>query len=353
MGPNPSPISTEHTAKLWSPRVARWAEVARGASPPAAAGHLPAVARLSPAWRGRCLRFGEGFPSHITRSGSRRPTDASAGSGVAVLFRPVPGGSRVPAGTEITMQRAEAARRSQAETAGATPPLRDCSRRRPALSQIGGGSSRARLLVRQARAAPICPRRGALPCRNIRGRGGRSAGSGGRSTGCTGCTRGGGGSSSRTPSSAPAAPPPSLPSRGKGLRRRLLRARGHPGTRWRVAVCCEETGCRWKVQKEIKIEGWGPEQLRRNSGPRSHPQVTRLHGCVLTPAHSFQKSQVQRSETKETIQGFFGVAKSMIPRVFGDGIADSSCPLPPTAPTPISWTWMALESVHSEWLQQH
>lgn len=80
-----------------------------------------AVARLSPAWRGRCLRFDEGFPSHITRSGSRRPTDASAGSGVAVLFRPVPGGSRVPAGTEITMQRAEAASRSRAETAGATP----------------------------------------------------------------------------------------------------------------------------------------------------------------------------------------------------------------------------------------
>ena len=96
-------------------------KVARGASPPAAAVHLPAVARLSPAWRGRCLRFGEGFPSHITRRGSRRHTDASAGSGAAVLFRPVPVGSRVLAGTEITMQRAEAARRSRAETAGATP----------------------------------------------------------------------------------------------------------------------------------------------------------------------------------------------------------------------------------------
>lgn len=42
-------------------------------------------------------------------------------SGAAVLLRPVPGASWVLAGTEITMQRAEAARRSQAETAGAAP----------------------------------------------------------------------------------------------------------------------------------------------------------------------------------------------------------------------------------------
>lgn len=41
---------------------------------------------------------------------------------------------------------------------------------------------------------------------------------------------------------------------------------------------------------------------------------------------------MQRSETKETIRGFFGVAKSMMPRVFGECIADSVLPPAPYRP---------------------
>lgn len=48
---------------------------------------------------------------------------ARAGSAAAVLFRRVPGASWVLAGTEITTQRAEAARRSRAEKAGGTAGL--------------------------------------------------------------------------------------------------------------------------------------------------------------------------------------------------------------------------------------
>lgn len=114
-------------------------------------------------------------------------------SGAAALFRRVPGASGVLAGTEITMQRAEAARRSRAETAGPPPPP-GCGRRRRAQRQIGGGSSGAGLLIRQAGGAPVCSRRAVLRSPSIRAKGGSFAGGGG---------------SSETPSSAPTAPPPS------------------------------------------------------------------------------------------------------------------------------------------------
>ena len=269
VGPNPSPISTEHTAKLWSPRVARWAEVARGASPPAAAGHLPAVARLSPAWRGRCLRFGKGFPSHITRRGSRRHTDASAGSGAAVLFRPVPVGSRVLAGTEITMQRAEAARRSRAETAGATPHsgtaaaaarhwaklevgvhVPDCSSVRPGLrpSVLAGqccpawvSEEGAAGAQRAAAEAPAAPAAAAAAAAAAAGR--------------------------RAP--PPPRPRPAFRPAGRGCGGGCCGPGGIRAPAGGLRCCCKETSSRWKVQKEIKIEGRGPEQLRRNSGPRS------------------------------------------------------------------------------------
>lgn len=67
--------------------------------------------------------------------------------GAAVLFRPVPGASWVLAGTEITVQRTEAARKSRAETAGAAPTTG--LRSRPGgTNQIGGGRSGAGLLIR-------------------------------------------------------------------------------------------------------------------------------------------------------------------------------------------------------------
>ena len=63
-----------------------------------------------------------GAPRRISQAAALVATPpAQAGSGAEVLCRPVPGASWVPAGTEITMQRAEAARRSRAETAGAAP----------------------------------------------------------------------------------------------------------------------------------------------------------------------------------------------------------------------------------------
>lgn len=95
---------------------------AGGVSP--RAGHLPAVAWLFP-WRG-------GAAACALARASRRISHAAApgatpkpqrARGAAVLYRPVPGGSRVLAGTEITMQRAEAARRNRGGDRGATPHL--------------------------------------------------------------------------------------------------------------------------------------------------------------------------------------------------------------------------------------
>lgn len=158
-GTRPSPISTDHTAKL----VSQGCQMGRGgagASPPAAArrspyllpGCLPSVA--GPA---RCLRAGEGYVAYPTRSGSRSHAEASAGSGAAVLYRPVLRRSRVWQELKLLCKEQGGAQ-EQAETAGATPRS-GCGLCRPALSQTGEFRPRAR----PSGPTPICPRACCLP----------------------------------------------------------------------------------------------------------------------------------------------------------------------------------------------
>ena len=71
------------------------------------AGPLPAL------WRGLPVAY------HTQRLPA--PHRSLSGLGSSGPFQTCSRGSRVLAGTEITMQRAEAARRNRAETAGATP----------------------------------------------------------------------------------------------------------------------------------------------------------------------------------------------------------------------------------------
>lgn len=200
---------TEHTAKLRSPRAGRRAEVARGARllprPPVAYLLSPG----SPRRGGATACAAPAASRRISRAAAPGATPmARAGSAAAVLFRRVPGASWVLAGTEITTQRAEAARRSRAETAGGTagpppPPGTEpnwrweftCPTAHPSGPGCGHLSSAAVLLRRR-----------------LRGRGGE-----------------GGGGGSRPPSSAPAAPPPSPLVPGEGLEAAATAGRGAVG----------------------------------------------------------------------------------------------------------------------------
>lgn len=141
---------------------------------------------------------------------------APAGPRAEVLLSPVP--ERAPCVQELKLLCQEQRRRAAVwrRPRGLPPPL-GCRRRRRrpsrGQSQFGGESSLARLFIRQARGAPICP---ALPSLSIRERGDSFAGGGGGSSSSGG---------SRRPSSAPSKPPPP-PSRswGKVLQPRLLSA---------------------------------------------------------------------------------------------------------------------------------
>lgn len=184
---------------------------------------------------------------------------ASAGSGEASFLDPL----RERAGClqELILLCKEQRRRAGAgRRPRGPPPPRGCSRRRrcrrcPARRQIGGGSSRARLLIRQARDARTCPRRAARRGRSLRGRGCSFAG-------------GGDGGGSRTPSSAPAAPQPSLPGpRGRVCSGDLLRAKGRS---WLEAeglrFYCKVIRGRQKV-KEDKGRGLGPRAAQQECWP--------------------------------------------------------------------------------------
>lgn len=259
MRPNPSPISTKHT----SARVPRgWTPGRGGARGVSSRG--PVAYLLTPGSPGR-----GGATAFAVAGASRRISQAAAlgapgmapvCSGAAALFRRVPGASGVLAGTEITMQRAEAARRSRAETAGPPPPP-GCGRRRRAQRQTGGGSSGAGPLIRQAGGAPVCSRRAVLRSPSIRAEGGSFAGGG---------SRGGGGGSSETPSSAPAAPPPSLlrpGGRGSSAAATAAARRRVAGRAGRLGFCCQETGGRWKVKKGITVKGWGRGETQQEFWP--------------------------------------------------------------------------------------
>ena len=282
--PNPVPIGTEHNAAApvpqgWTPgRGGAGGVSSRGCrSPtcgrpalPGAAGPLPAL------WRGLPVAY----PRQRLSSPRRRLRRARERRSSADLFR-----ERAGCQQELKLLCKEQRRRAGAgRRPRGPPPPRGCSRRRRrrrrAPSRIGGGSSRARQLTHQARAAPICPRRAALPRRSIRGRGGRSAGGGSRGVGSSGGgssgSGGGGSGSSRTPSSAPAAPPPSLPVPGDRVAAAAVQGETGQGlAAWGSAARRPTAG-----GKLGRGAGWGRERLGRNSGPCSLPQVTRLSGCV-------------------------------------------------------------------------
>lgn len=135
--------------------------------------HPPSSTKHTFAWvpRGWTLgRGGTGSVSYLNSPGSPRRNGATAFAvagasrrisqpealgakrmapvclGAAILFSPVPGASWVLAGTEITVQRTGAARKTRAETAGAAPTTGLQSRPR-GTDPIGGGHSGAGLLV--------------------------------------------------------------------------------------------------------------------------------------------------------------------------------------------------------------
>lgn len=242
-GTEPTPRQYGAHRKAPVPRVGRRAEVARGGvssrgrrSPtcsrpvlPGAAGPLPAL------WRGwNSRRISQAAALGATRM-------APAGSGAAVLFRPVPGASWVLAGTEITMQRAEAARRSRAETAGAAPT----AGLQPPLPLPGtepnwrwaftcptappSGPAGAHLSTQGSAARPE-PRRKGLQLRGRRRRRRQDA--------------------ELRPRRTPAQPSRSP---GKGLRRRLAARQGRSWVQAEgLRFCCKVTRGRWKLRKRLR-----------------------------------------------------------------------------------------------------
>lgn len=235
------PVSTEHTAKRRSHGLDAGQRWRGGASPPAAAGRLPVLARFSPARRGHCLRCGgAGIPVAYPK---RRLSAPHGCLRRALEPRSFSDPFRERAGC---LQELKLLCKEQRRYAGAgrrprgPPPPRGCSRRRRrcrARSQIGGGHSRARLLLRQARQAPTCPRRAAPPGQSLGGRGCSFAGGGG----------------GRTRSSAPAAPQQPSRSPGKGLRRRLAARQGRSWVQAEgLRFCCKVTRGRWKLRKRLR-----------------------------------------------------------------------------------------------------
>lgn len=164
------------------------------------------------------------------------------------------------------MQKAEAARAGGAGTR--LPPARRCRRRRPALGQFGGGSSRARWLIRQAREAPVCP---VLPNQ------GCGFASGCKLGGCAGWEGEGGSSLAHTEPLLSPFPPFLIPQRGGKVFAPAGTGQGMDGSR----VCGEES--KDEVKKRLVKAGQGTQ----SQYPCSLLRVTSLKAESRLSARGF------------------------------------------------------------------